>query len=254
MASSTIPTVQSGSLKIPKLYAQVNKSRIGTTISVLQHGHPSADPTADGLYDWNNPSLTLFTRDMTQDILDLQPRIVLMRSLSKARNASKGYSEKGKRWTIPGASEFDGLQYHGGNSSINSYGSGPGEFGNLQGIPNNSIKGYNHVAFDNYQLPVNRCVVDRVGGTYLSMPKRAIPEIEYTDSVRYSQHKQRDNFYMIFKVVLAIPNPSWTATNHENRWLLGEGQTIIVEPQKQTFNDGTDNTTYYIGWRAKVRD
>ncbi len=52
------------SLSIPYLSAQVNRFHRNTTIAGLAHGHSSADPTADGLYDWNNPMLTLFTRQV----------------------------------------------------------------------------------------------------------------------------------------------------------------------------------------------
>lgn len=240
------------SLSIPYLSAQVNRFHRGTTIAGLTHGHPSADPTADGLYDWNNPMLTLFTRDMTPEILALQPSIVLKRRISSARNYSKNIS-KAKRWVIPGGSNNDGLAYHGGDSSTNSFGAAPGEFINFSGIPNNSIVGYNHIAFDSYELPANRCVSDYTTSNFLQMLQRAVREEDWTSAIRYSQHKRKDNFYLTFQVVLAIPNPNWTPTNHQNKYLFGDGDTIIVEPQAQTFSDGVGTTNHYIGWRAKVR-
>lgn len=93
-------------------------------VSGLGHGQFSTDPTADGFYDWNNPMLTLFTRDMTPEILALQPVIVFERYIPHARNSNKSgvRNRSVKRWVVPGNSANNGLNFHGGSSNTDRAG------------------------------------------------------------------------------------------------------------------------------------
>lgn len=256
MGMSQHSYVKSSISHIPRLEVQVNGFNSGTTIAQLAHAHPSSDPTADGLYDWNDPTLTLFTRDLTRDILDLNPVIVLERYLTKARNQFKsGVANRSiKRWVIPGNTSLDGNNFHGGNSGYyRGAGSVLPEINNFIPFINNNVVGYNHVMFDGYTLPLSRFVSDPVGGTtYGQIMNRAVLASEWYNNIRYSQMPTRRNYFLKFRVSLAIPNPSWTATNHENRFLFGEGQTLIAEPRLQTFDDGSGELEYFIGWKVKA--
>lgn len=254
---STTYTGQSNTIfKIPRLEAQVNAFHSQSKIVGLAHAYPSADPTNDGFYDWNDPTLTLFTRDLTRDILDLNPVVVLERYLTKARNVNKAnvYSRSIKRWVIPGNTSYDGNNFHGGNSGY--YRGAPNSLPEIQNfIPlnNNNVVGYNHVMFDNYTLPLSRFVSDPQNGTtYGQLMNRAVYVADWYDNIRYSQMPTYRNYFLKFRVSLAIPNPTWSATNHENRWLFGEGQTIIAEPRLQTFDDGAGELEYFIGWKVKA--
>ena len=256
MGQSQHNYVKSSISHIPRLEAQVNAFNSGTTITQLAHAHPSSDPTADGYYDWNDPTLTLFTRDLTKDVLDLKPVIVLERYLTKTRNYFKaGVSNRSiKRWVICGNSSYNGNSFHGGNSGYyRGAGSVLPEINNFIPFINNNVVGYNHVMFDGYTLPLSRFVSDPVGGTtYGQIINRAVLASEWYDNIRYSQMPRYRNYFLKFRVSLAIPNPSWTATNHENKFLFGEGQTLIAEPRLQTFDDGSGELEYFIGWKVKA--
>ena len=256
MGQSQHNYVKSSISHIPRLEAQVNAFNSGTTITQLAHAHPSSDPTADGYYDWNDPTLTLFTRDLTKDVLDLKPVIVLERYLTKTRNYFKaGVPNRSiKRWVICGNSSYNGNNFHGGNSGYyRGAGSVLPEINNFIPFINNNVVGYNHVMFDGYTLPLSRFVSDPVGGTtYGQIMNRAVLASEWYDNIRYSQMPRYRNYFLKFRVSLAIPNPSWTATNHENKFLFGEGQTLIAEPRLQTFDDGAGELEYFIGWKVKA--
>ena len=109
---------------VPKLHVQVNNHLSQSVVSGLGHGQFSTDPTADGFYDWNNPMLTLFTRDMTPEILALQPVIVFERYIPHARNSNKSgvRNRSVKRWVVPGNSANNGLNFHGGSSNTDRAG------------------------------------------------------------------------------------------------------------------------------------
>lgn len=255
MGQSQHNYVKSSISHIPRLEVQVNAFNSGTTITQLAHAHPSSDPTNDGFYDWNDPTLTLFTRDLTQEVLDLNPVIVLERYLTKTRNQFKsGATNRSiKRWVIPGNTNFNGNNFHGGNSGVTRTGGGIPEINNFIPFNNNTVVGYNHTMFDNFTLPLSRFVSDPVGGTtYGQIINRAVYSAEWYDNIRYSQMPTYRNYFLKFRVSLAIPNPTWSATNHENRWLFGEGQTIIAEPRLQTFDDGAGELEYFIGWKVKA--
>jgi hypothetical protein len=82
---------------------------------------------------------------------------------------------------------------------------------------------------------------------------RAVLEQSFDSEIRYSRRRStRSNNVLKFELVLAVPNPNWTATNHQNKWMYGRGQTVLVEPRVQTFNDGGGNLEYCIGWMARV--
>lgn len=253
--SSTYTGQKPASLNIPRLQVQVNNFHAGSIISNLSNGHPSSDPTADGYYDWNEPTLTLFTRDMTPEILALNPVIVLERYIPRARNSRKGgaRSRTVGRWVIPGVSANNGLNFHGGSSNTNRGGASIPEVVNFTPLNNPGIVGYNHVVFDTYQLQVNRFAKNYLTGLdYGTLMNTAVYVPDWNTYVVYSQHRRNKNYYMKFRLSLAIPNPNWTPTNHQNKYIFGEGQTVIVEPRLQTFNDGSGPLEYYIGWRAKV--
>ena len=240
---------------IPRLQVQVNAYNSGSKIVGLRHAEPSVDPTVDGYYDWNDPTLTLFTRDLTAQVLALNPVIVLERYLTKTRNQFKspGTARSIKRWVIPGNTSHDGDNFHGGNSGYYRGGGTIPEVNNFIPFTNPTIVGYNHVMFDGFTLPVSRFVRDNTTPTtYGTILNRAVLASEWTDTIRYSQMPIYRNHFLKFRVSLAIPNPSWTVSNHENRWLFGEGQTIIVEPKLQTFDDGTDEKDFYVGWQTKA--
>lgn len=243
--------------RVPKLFAQVNNYLSLSPIAQLGNGYPSGDPTADGLYDWRNPNLTLFTRDMTPEILAMNPVLVLRRLNVRATNYNKNYKNghNSKRHVTPGNSSNNGLQFHGGDSSTNRAGTPIPEIDNFIPILNYTSVGYNRVMFDAYELPVKRFVKDTLGGGYNfgDQIARAIYVPEFNDSVFYSRQSNRhSNNVLKFELVLAVPNPNWTARNHQNRWIFGEGQTILVEPRLQTFNDGGGNLEYYIGWMTRA--
>ena len=254
MANTSISGQQTSGISshIPKLLVRVNKSP--TILANVAHGHPSSDPTADGFFNWSDPQLTLFTRDMTQDILDLNPVIIMQRYLTNARNPyhGEGYNGSGvKRWVVPGNSSFDGEKVNAGNSSTNRYGVSISEVPNF--IPMQQLsEGYNH--HYNYVLPVSRFTSDRGAGTYLQQLTRAIPVSEWNDVVTYSQHKNKRNFNMLFKISLGIPNPDFELNKSQNPYLIGEGQTIVVYPRLQTFDDGGGIFEYYTTWSVKVRE
>jgi hypothetical protein len=253
--STTFTASKQSTLTVPRLQAQVNNFHSASPISQLAHGHPSSDPTVDGYYDWTNPRLTLFTRNMTPEILALNPVLILERYLPRTRNSRKSNpTNRGtSRWVIPGNSANNGLNFHGGASNTNRGGIGIPEVDNFIPITNNAIVGYNHILFDNYLLPVDRFVRNSTtGGNYGVPMTSAVYVPDWNDYVVYSQHRRNRNYYMKFRVSLAIPNPNWTATNHQNKYIFGEGQTIIVEPKLQTFDDGSGLLEYYVGWRAKV--
>ncbi len=255
MAGSYHGSLTQSSLSIPRLHVQVNNYLSQTTVVNLGHNHPSADPTADGLYDWNNPILTLFTRDMTPEILALQPVIVFERCIPNARNSAKaGFKNRNvKRWVIPGNSTYSGLNFHGGNSNTDRNGSSYSEVDNFSPLNNPGIVGYNHILFDTYELPISRFVrLPSSGLPYGNIMNQAIYAQDWNNSVVYSRHRMRRNYYLKFRVSLAVKNPNWTATNHQNKWIFGEGQTIIVEPKMQTFNDGSGSLEYYVAWLTKV--
>lgn len=253
--STTFAGNRPSTISVPRLQVQVNNFHSGSVISQLRHGELSSDPTADGYYDWNNPRLTLFTRDMTPEILALNPVIVLERYLPRTRNSKKvGAGNRSvSRWVIPGNSANNGLSYHGGDSSTNRGGAGIPEVSNFMPLNNPSIVGYNHIVFDSYQLPVDRFARNSiVGNNFGTIMSTAIYAPDWYDYVVYSQHRRQRNYYMKFRLSLAIPNPNWTSTNHQNKYIFGEGQTIIVEPRLNTFDDGSGLLEYYVGWKAKV--
>lgn len=68
--------------------------------------------------------LTLFTRDMTPEILALQPVIVFERYIPHARNSNKSgvRNRSVKRWVVPGNSANNGLNFHGGSSNTDRAG------------------------------------------------------------------------------------------------------------------------------------
>lgn len=255
MAGSYHGSLTQSSLSIPRLHVQVNNHLSQSVVSSLGHGQFSADPTADGFYDWNNPMLTLFTRDMTPEILALQPVIVFERYIPHARNSNKSgvRNRSVKRWVVPGNSANNGLNFHGGSSNTDRAGASFPEIDNFSPLNNPGIVGYNHVVFDTYELPVDRFVRHVTSGIpYGNMFNSAIYVEDWNDNVQYSRHRRQRNYYLKFRVSLAIPNPNWTSTNHQNKWIFGDGQTIIVEPKMQTFNDGSGNLEYYVAWLAKV--
>ena len=247
---------QVASIQIPDLFIQVNRFHSQTTIAQLQHGHPSVDPTADGFYDWKDPELTLFTRDMTPEILAMNPVLVIRRGSIAANNQSKNNVKVrgAKRHVTPGNSANNGLNFHGGASNTTRDGSVIPEIDNHTVINNPGIVGYNHLYFDDYKLPVRRFVKDViVGGKYGDLLNRAVLEQTFDSEIRYSRRRSnRSNNVLKFELVLAVPNPNWTATNHQNKWMYGRGQTVLVEPRVQTFNDGGGNLEYCIGWMARV--
>jgi hypothetical protein len=247
---------QQSTPRIPDLFIQVNHFHSQTTIAQLQHSHPSSDPTGDGLYDWKDPELTLFTRDMTPEILAMGPVVVIRRLSLHANNMYKGSIKVrgAKRHATPGNSKNNGLNYHGGASNTTRDGSAIPEIDNHTVINNPGIVGYNHLYFDDYKLPVRRFVKDViVGGKYGDLLNRAVLEQTFDSEIRYSRRRSnRSNNVLKFELVLAVPNPNWTATNHQNKWMYGRGQTVLVEPRVQTFNDGGGNLEYCIGWMARV--
>lgn len=250
-SGSTTPAPNK-TINVPRLQVQVNNYLSQSPITNLTHGHPSIDPTADGLFDWTNPGLTLFTRDMTPEVLELNPVIVLERYIPRARNSVKnGVKNRSvKRWVIPGNSANNGLNFHGGSSNTDRGGASFPEVSNFIPITNTAV-GYNQVIHDTYELPVSRFVRPS-GGLYGSVMTQAFYSQDWNNSVVYSRHRPRRNYYLKFRVSLAIPNPNWTDTNHQNKWIFGDGQTIIVEPRLQTFNDGSGNLEYYVAWLTKV--
>jgi len=246
---------QVASIQIPDLFIQVNRFHSQTTIAQLQHGHPSVDPTADGFYDWKDPELTLFTRDMTPEILAMNPVLVIRRGSIAANNQSKNNVKVrcAKRHVTPGNSANNGLNFHGGASNTTRDGSVIPEIDNHTVINNPGIVGYNHIMFETYQLPVRRFIKDNgVGGNYGDLLNRAIYIEDFMNNIRYSGTGRMPNLAMKFMLTLAVPNPNWTPTNHQNKWRFGEGQVIIVEPKLQTFDDGSGTLEYFIGWMARV--
>lgn len=241
------------SVRVPRLYAQVDKFYQNPLIHGLTHGQVTSDPTADNLFDWTDPRLLLFTRDMTQDIMDMNPVIVLQRYLPTARNYRKFNRNAAKRWVVPGMSVNNGEPVNAGDSSTNTFGVSPGEVQNFIPFGNTPMAGgYRHHI--NYSLPVSRFTNDRNSGAYLQQLNRAVYSQEWNETIGYSQHRQNRNYYMIFKVSLGIPNPDYVSDKSLNQYIIGEGQTIIVYPRLQTFNDGSGNLEYYIAWSVKVRE
>lgn len=245
-------TQQQNTPHIPKLLVRVNKKP--NSLANVVHGHPSSDPTADGFFDWRDPELTLFTRDMTQEVLDLNPVIIMQRYLTNARNPYHGENYRGsgvKRWVVPGNTSFNGEKVNAGDSSTNRYGVSVGEVPNF--IPMQQLsEGYNH--HYGYTLPVSRFTSDRGTGTYLQQLTRAFFVPEWNEQVVYSQHKSQRNFNMLFKLSLGIPNPDFEFDKSQNPYLIGDGQTIVVSPRLQTFDDGNGLLEYYTSWSVKVRE
>lgn len=255
MAGSNHGFSKTSSIRIPSLYAQIDQFHSGSAIASLQHGYPSGDPTGDGLFEWKNPEVSLFTQEMTQEVLDLNPVLVLQRYIPNARNASKGKNMTNtKRWVVPGNISNNGLQFHGGDSgNYRGAGSILPQIDNFVPIMNTVSIGYNHVMFNKYELPVSRFVSNLINGVqYGSLLSKAFLLSEWNDEVVYSRFSRFSNYHMKFRLVLAVPNPTWTSSNHENKWIFGEGQTIVVEPKTQTFDDGSGILEYYVGWKAKV--
>lgn len=252
--STTFTGIPQATPPIPKLNVQVDNFLSQTTIASLGHGYKSADPTADGLYDWKDPELTLFTRDMTPEILAMGPVVVLHRWKTQSNNYHKPQkSRNAKRWVVAGNSANNGLNFHGGLSNTTRGGEIIPEIDNFTVINNPGIVGYNHIMFETYQLPVRRFIKDNgVGGNYGDLLNRAIYIEDFMNNIRYSGTGRMPNLAMKFMLTLAVPNPNWTPTNHQNKWRFGEGQVIIVEPKLQTFDDGSGTLEYFVGWMARV--
>lgn len=252
--STTFTGIPQATPPIPKLNVQVDNFLSQTTIASLAHNYHSADPTADGLYDWKDPELTLFTRDMTPEILAMGPVVVLHRWKTQSNNYHKPQkSRNAKRWVVAGNSANNGLNFHGGLSNTTRGGEIIPEIDNFTVINNPGIVGYNHIMFETYQLPVRRFIKDNgVGGNYGDLLNRAIYIEDFMNNIRYSGTGRMPNLAMKFMLTLAVPNPNWTPTNHQNKWRFGEGQVIIVEPKLQTFDDGSGTLEYFIGWMARV--
>lgn len=247
MATSTPVNRPSESVHIPKLQLDIRRQN-GNTASNLTHGQDTADPTADGLFFWKDPTLNFYVRDMTPELLAKNPVIVMERYLPRKKG---NFVRKG--WVIPGNSTYDGDQYQGGKSNANGYGVGVAEIDNFLPITTPFV-GYNTELYNGYVLPLSRFCVDNGNGTFLTEFTRAIRIEEWNDRVRFSQHKSKRNSSMKFRFTLAIPNPNWTSTNHQNRWILGEGITLKVKPRLQTFDVGGGLLEYYIGWNYQVKE
>jgi hypothetical protein len=252
--STTFTGIPQATPPIPKLNVQVDNFHSQTTIANLAHNYPSADPTNDGLYDWKNPELTLFTRDITPEILAMNPVVVLRRWKTQSNNYHKPHkSRNAKRWVTPGNSANNGLNFHGGLSNTTRGGEIIPEIDNFTVINNPGIVGYNHVYFNNYKLPMNRFVkYPPAGGNYGDFINQAIYIEDFMNNIRYSGIAKMPNLAMKFELSLAVPNPNWTSTNHQNKWIFGEGQVVIVEPKLQTFDDGSGTLEYFVGWMARV--
>jgi len=252
--STTFTGVPQSLPRIPKLNVQVDNFHSQTTIAGLAHDYPSADPTNDGLYDWKNPELTLFTRDMTPEILAMGPVLAFRRHKTQSNNSRKPQkSRNAKRFVTPGNSKNDGKNFHGGRSNTTRSGAVIPEIENFDVINNPGIVGYNHVMFDGYKIQMNRFAkYPPAGQEYGDFISQAILVEDFINNVRYSGIGRLSNLSMKFEIMLAVPNPNWTATNHQNQWIFGEGQTVLVEPKKQSFNDGSGTLEYYVGWSTRV--
>lgn len=233
------------SFTIPKLQLDIIGNQ-SASISQLNHGHSSADPTSDGFYDWSDPQLNFYARDITPEFLALNPVIVMERYIQHKKKSKR------KGWVVSGNGAYNGDQYYGGKSNFNSYGVGVNEVDNF--IPLNYLKlGHSSLLLSDYSFPVSRFVSDFTT-TALSGIKGAVFAPDWSTRIRFSRHSKKNNRSLKFRFTLAIPNPKWTITNHQNRWIFGEGVTLKVFPRLQTFNDGGGLLDYFISWRYQVKE
>lgn len=232
---------------IPKLQLDILPSPNGSLTSQLTHGH-SGDPNVNGWYDWTDPQILVYGRDITPEFLALNP-VIVMERLKLRKKRINDRERKSKGWVIPGNTSNNGLQYNGGNSSTNEYGITPSEISNF--FPISSFLGYDRNSA--ISVPVSRFTNDVIGANYLTQIQRAVRVEDWRNDISFSGYKRNMNSSMKFRFTFAIENPTWSATNHQNKYIFGDGVTLKVFPRLQTFNDG-GITEYYIGWQTQVKE